>query len=161
MNSIRNDLKGKGMRVTPQRVAILEAIIALNNHPTADAVIEFIREHHPNIAVGTVYKVLEALVEGGLVNRVKTDRGIMRYDAVTAPHHHLYSAESERIEDYFDAELNKILSAHFNKNLIPGFEIRDIKLQIIGKFSKQDPGITSVIGKNKKPQPLPKDRVRT
>jgi Fur family peroxide stress response transcriptional regulator len=133
---IRNELTGKGLRVTPQRVAILEAIIELKNHPTADYVIEFIKEHHPNIATGTVYKILEALVENGLIKKVKTDKDVMRYDAILEPHHHLYSAESNRIEDYFDEELNTLVSDYFKKKKIPGFEIKDIKLQIIGNFKK-------------------------
>ncbi len=58
----------------------------------------------------------------------------MRYDAITEKHHHLYSAESDRIEDYFDPELNEIIDNYFKKKGIPDFEIEDIKLQVIGKF---------------------------
>ncbi len=133
---IRNKLIEKGLRVTPQRLAILEAIIMLSNHPTADNIIDFIKEHHPNIATGTVYKVLDALVENKLINKVKTDKDIMRYDAVMDKHHHLYSAESDRIEDYFDDGLNTLLSEYFKKNKVRDFEIDDIRLQIIGKFKK-------------------------
>jgi Fur family transcriptional regulator, peroxide stress response regulator len=133
---IRNNLADKGLKVTPQRIAILEAIIKLNNHPTADKIIEIIRENHPNIATGTVYKVLEALADCGLIVKVKTDRDIMRYDAIIENHHHLYCAESDRIEDYFDDELNALISKHFEKKKIPNFEINNIKLQIIGRFKK-------------------------
>ncbi len=133
----RNKLIEKGLRVTPQRLAILEAIKMLANHPTADNIIDFIKEHHPNIATGTVYKVLDALVENKLINKVKTDKDIMRYDAVLENHHHLYSAESDRIKDYFNDELNEILLDYFEKNKIPNFEINDIKLQIIGKFKNK------------------------
>ncbi len=133
---ISEKLKEKGLRVTPQRLAILEAILELANHPTADNIIEFIREHHPNIATGTVYKVLDALAENGIITRVKTDKDIMRYDAITENHHHLYSAETNKIEDYFDDDLNRLLADYFEKKKIPGFKIEDIKLQIIGKFKK-------------------------
>lgn len=136
IDNIRNELTSKGLRVTPQRVAIMEAIIELTNHPTADSIIDFIKEHHPNIATGTVYKVLEAFVENGLIKKVKTDRDVMRYDAILVPHHHLYSTESDRIEDYFDEELNALLNDYFRKKKIPEFEIKDIKLQIIGDFKK-------------------------
>jgi Fur family peroxide stress response transcriptional regulator len=46
----------------------------------------------------------------------------------------LYCAESDRIEDYFDTELNEIIGNYFAKKGIPDFKIEDIKLQIIGKF---------------------------
>jgi len=132
----RNRLMEKGLRVTPQRLAILDAIIILKNHPTADNIIDFIKEHHPNIATGTVYKVLDALVENKLINKVKTDKDIMRYDAIVENHHHLYSADTDKIEDYFNDDLNKLLSDYFKKHKIPDFEIDDIKLQIIGKYKK-------------------------
>lgn len=132
---IREKLIDKGLKVTPQRIAILEAIVKLNNHPSADNVIDYIRKNHPNIATATVYKVLEALVENGLIKKVKTEKDIMRYDAFLEKHHHLYSSDSDRIEDYLDDELNEILGSHFEKKGIPGFKIEDIKLQIIGKFT--------------------------
>ena len=136
---IRTELTGKGLRVTPQRVAILEAVIKLNNHPTADNILECIKDSHPNIASGTVYKVLETLVLHGLIKKVKTDTDVMRYDAILERHHHLYASESDRIEDYFDANLNDILADYFKSHKIPGFEIKDIKLQIIGRFKKGQP----------------------
>jgi len=131
-----NKLIEKGLKVTPQRIAILEAIIKLNNHPTAENIIDYIRKSHPNIATATVYKVLDALVSKGLIQKVKTERDIMRYDAIMESHHHLYCSESDRIEDYNDAELNKMLEKYFEKKGIPDFKIEDIKLQIIGKFTK-------------------------
>jgi Fur family transcriptional regulator, peroxide stress response regulator len=134
INEIRNKLTEKGLRVTPQRIAILEAIVKLNNHPTAELIIDYIRKNHPNIATATVYKVLDALVSKHLIKKVKTERDIMRYDAIIENHHHLYCAESDCIKDYYNNEINELLSEYFRKNGIPDFEIEDIKLQIIGKF---------------------------
>ena len=123
-----------GLKITPQRIAILDAIAQLKNHPTADSIIEFIRVNHPNIATGTVYKVLETLVENQLIRKVKTEKDIMRYDAILEKHHHLYCSESDRIEDYFDPELNTLLEKYFEKKGIAHFKIEDIKLQIVGTF---------------------------
>lgn len=138
INEIRNKLVEKGLKITPQRIVILEAIIKLNNHPTAENIIDYIRKNHPNIATATVYKVLDALVDKGLIKKVKTEKDVMRYDAFLENHHHLYSSDSGRIEDYLDDELNEILEKHFEKKGIPGFKIEDIKLQIIGKFLKDN-----------------------
>ena len=44
ITEIRNKLIEKGLKVTPQRIAILEAIIKLNNHPTAENIIDYIRK---------------------------------------------------------------------------------------------------------------------
>lgn len=132
---IIKSLKSCSIKVTPQRMAVLDAVINLRNHPTAENVIDFIKGNHPNIATGTVYKTLETLVKNNLIKKVKTDSDYMRYDAVIERHHHLYCSDSDRIEDFYDDELNKILDDYLKKKKIPNFNIEDIKLQIVGKFT--------------------------
>lgn len=136
INETKDKLADKGLKVTPQRIAILEAIIKLNNHPTADNIIDYIRKNNPNIATATVYKVLDALTENQLIKKVKTEKDIMRYDAMMEKHHHIYYSNSDNIEDYNDLELNDLLEKYFEKKRIPGFMIEDIKLQIAGKYIK-------------------------
>jgi len=138
VEEIIKKLIDKGLKVTPQRIAILEAIVDLHNHPTAENIMDYIRKNHPNIATATVYKVLDALAENDLIKKVKTDKDIMRYDAIVEKHHHLYSTDSDRIEDYMDDELNKIIENYFEKKGIPDFKIEDVRLQIIGKFLKMN-----------------------
>lgn len=137
-NFLIEKLQEKGLKVTPQRVAIYEAIVQLNNHPTAENIIDYIKQNHPNISVGTVYKVLDSLVENELLKRVKTEKDIMRYDAVISNHHHLYCAETDRIEDYEDETLNDLISNYFNKHKIKNFKVQDIKLQITGTFNNNN-----------------------
>ena len=131
------DLKDSQLKVTPQRVAVLEALSNLKNHPTADKIKEYVVKNHPNIAVGTIYKTLETFVEKGLVKKVKTEKDVMRYDAILDNHHHLYCADTERIEDFFDDQLNEVLEEYFQKKKIPNFKVKDIKLQIIGTFNNK------------------------
>lgn len=133
---IRNLFTEKGLKITPQRIAILEAIYKLNNHPTVEDIIKHIRKNNPNIATGTVYKVLETLVEKGIIKKVKTDKDIMRYDGLTEKHHHLYCSECDLIEDYVDEELDELLRNHFKNKKIVGFKMEDITLQIRGTFEK-------------------------
>jgi len=130
----REQLKQKGLKVTPQRVVIYEAIVKLKNHPTAENIIDYIKINHPNISVGTVYKVLDSLVENNLLKKVKNEKDIMRYDAILHKHHHLYCDETERIEDFEDENLDKLINEYFEKKKIRGFKIKDITLQIIGEF---------------------------
>jgi Fur family peroxide stress response transcriptional regulator len=132
---ISQKLKDAGMKVTPQRHAILEALYALSNHPTAENISEYIRKTYPGVATGTVYHVLDALVQNGLVHRVKTDKDVMRYDATMENHHHIYSGRTERIEDYFDKELDELLQAYFQNKKLPDFKIEKITLQINGAFN--------------------------
>jgi len=85
-----------------------------------------------------VYKVLDLLVEKGLLKKVKSEKEVMRYDAFTSPHHHLYDSESDCIIDFEDPELDRILRNYFGKKKIDGFKIKDISLQIIGEFHRNN-----------------------
>lgn len=133
---IANKLSEKGLRVTPQRVAILGAIIKLNNHPTAENIIEYIKKNYPNISVGTVYKVLDSFVENNLLKKVKTEGGIMRYDPLQTNHHHLYCEETDRIEDYEDEKLDELINDYLHKKGIKNFNIQNVQLHITGTFKK-------------------------
>lgn len=133
---IRERIAEAGLKVTLQRVAVLEALTGSKDHPTADMVIDYLKERYPGIATGTVYKTLETFVEKGIVEKVKNDSDKMRYDAFTDKHHHLYSVDSREIGDYYDEELDNLLKEYFSRKEIPNFEIHDLKLQILGKFKK-------------------------
>jgi len=134
LSQIIEQIKAKDLKVTPQRVAILEAIMELNNHPTVENIVNFLKTNHPNIATGTVYNVLQTLVEVGLIRRVQTEKDNMRYEMLGEQHHHLYCHESDRIEDYYNSEISGIITTYFEKHRIEGFEIEDIRLHIKGKF---------------------------
>ena len=133
---IRDTFTERGLKITPQRIAILEAIYKLDNHPTAEDIIIQIRKNNPNIATGTVYKVLDTLVENDIITKVKTDNDIMRYDGVIEKHHHLYCSECDFIEDYEDEDLDELLRNHFKNKNIEGFKMEGIVLQIRGTFDK-------------------------
>lgn len=137
IEDISNALITKGLKVTPQRIAILEAVLN-SNHPTADQILEYIRPKNPNISQATVYKVLDTLVDIRLIKMVKTDRDIKRYDAVPEKHHHIYYSDSDIIEDLVDPELNELLAKYFANKGIPDFNIEDIILQIVGHSAKKD-----------------------
>ena len=136
INEIKDKLVEKGLKVTPQRIAILKAIYSLNNHPSAEMIMEYIKDAHPGIASATIYKVLDVLEDKQLIRRVKSDKDIKRYDGKVKNHHHLYSTESSQIKDYMNEKLDMLLADFFKKHKIDDFEIEEIRLQINGKFLK-------------------------
>ena len=133
--NIRKIISDHDLRVTPQRIAVLDALRNLKSHPTADEIIQFIRREYPNLAVGTVYNALETFTEKGIIKKVKTDQDVMRYDAYTDKHFHLYCEESDRIEDYYDNELKELVENYFEKKKIRHFNVEDIQIQINGRFT--------------------------
>ena len=127
-------IKASGLRVTPQRIAVLDAL-QKSKHPSADKLIELIRKSNPHIAVGTIYKVLETFVINNLAKKVDTQQDVMRYDAILEPHHHLYCENTGRIEDYYDDELTNIVSEYLKKKNPQNFKVSEVKIQLVGNFN--------------------------
>ncbi|MGM0464312.1 MAG: Fur family transcriptional regulator, partial [Bacteroidota bacterium] len=127
-------MKEKGLKVTPQRIAVLEALQTSIKHPSAEMIYENVRRKNPNIAIATIYKILQTFEKNDIIRRINTGGEIIRYDADMQHHHHLYSSESEKVADYHDEELNRLLEGYFKERQIPGFRIEEIQLQIKGEF---------------------------
>lgn len=135
---IREKLKSRSLKITPQRISVLEAIYSLQGHPTAEQIIDSVHQKSPNIATGTVYKTLDTLVKNGVIAKFRTEEEAARYDGIPTPHHHLLSDNSDHIADYENAELDRLLRDFFEEHVIPNFEIKSIKLQINGDFHPEE-----------------------
>ena len=81
-------LRRLGLVPTIQRLAVLEYMERNHSHPTAEEVYLDIRKRHPSIAKATVYNVLDALREVGVIQQLTATREAAHYDAVTEPHPH-------------------------------------------------------------------------
>jgi len=132
----RERISASGLKVTPQRLLVLSALIEMRNHPSADQLLEFIRRDNPHMGTGTVYNILDVLAGKGVIKRVSTDEGILRYDAIEEKHHHIICTDTGNVKDYFDQDLNKLLEDYFASHNIEGFEIEDISMHIAGKFNR-------------------------
>jgi Fur family transcriptional regulator, peroxide stress response regulator len=145
ISDIARSIQKSGLKVTPQRVAIMQALMKLD-HPRAEDIFKEVSAGMPGISPATVYNSLEALVTRKIISKVHTNAGTMRYDAICEQHHHLYCTSSDRMEDYFDEELDRVLKEYFKRKKIPSFKIREIKLQIMGEFESEATG-TDIRGK--------------
>lgn len=132
-------LKKAGLKCTAQRRIVLEALIHLNNHPTADELIGYIHKKHPEIAQGTIYHILGVFLDKGLARNVMSDGIPQRFEFAVEKHHHLHFTDSGEIKDYSDPELDRILLSYFRNKGISDFFIEDIELHIKGKKKKSIP----------------------
>ncbi len=92
-------VKGAGVRMTRQRRAVLETIVASCDHPTAALIHERTRHSHGNISLATVYNCLDTMVEAGIINQLNFDNGPSRYCANFEPHVHLLDDASQQVMD--------------------------------------------------------------
>ena len=88
-----------GLAVTPQRLAIIRALLASADHPRAEAIYAAVRREHPHISLATVHRTLETLCRIGEARKVTALHDSARYDANTTPHHHVVCIGCRRIRD--------------------------------------------------------------
>jgi len=81
-------LRARGLRITAQRIALVEAFAGDHSHPTAQDLFERLRPSFPTMSFATVYNTLDALTQAGLSSTLRVDGGAARFDPNTAPHHH-------------------------------------------------------------------------
>jgi len=98
-----------GLAVTPQRLAIIRALLASVEHPRADAIYAEVRREHPHISLATVHRTLETLCEIGEARKVTMLHDSARYDGNVTPHHHVVCVKCRRIRDIEIPELDRLL----------------------------------------------------
>ncbi len=92
-------LRDHGLQVTYQRLAIYKALDNTKEHPSAEVIYQLVRKRFPIISLGTVYKTLERFYAVGLIKRVNPVNEASRYEAETAPHHHMICELCQSIHD--------------------------------------------------------------
>ena len=85
---ILSRLKDKGYRLTPQRMMILDAVEAADDHISAEEIYTHVCERYPNLNISTVYRTLELLKELELVTETDMGDGRVRYHSIRKGHHH-------------------------------------------------------------------------
>ncbi len=96
---VRDVFRDAGLRWTPQRQAVADALRGRRSHPTAEEIFRVVRRRHPGMARATVYNTLDVLAATGLITMLHSDRGTRRYDPNTSAHHHLRCDRCGRIAD--------------------------------------------------------------
>lgn len=97
----RDTYRAHNMRVTPQRLAVVEELSKAFHHPTAEDVARSVKANMPGVSLSTIYKTLNELVDLGLVKRVES-RGSgepTRFDPNTDVHGHLHCTQCGRVLD--------------------------------------------------------------
>ena len=86
------------MNYSRQRKAIVDYLLSVKTHPTAEEIYESVRKVYPKISLGTVYRNLGLLEEIGALRRLKT--GVMdRYDGDLTPHAHFVCSTCGQVSD--------------------------------------------------------------
>lgn len=141
MNRFRSVLKSKGLKSTPQRLAVHEAMLSLG-HASVDQVCSWIAQKGTaEISVASVYNILSDLSAIGIYRRIPSPGSKTWYDITTYPHVHIYDRRKDEFKDLADPELMGMVNAWYKEHRPKGYRIDDIEVQLIchpGRRSKKD-----------------------
>lgn len=138
LDPYKKKLREAGYKLTPQRLAIIEAIQSHpGTHLSTEEIYEIVRVTHSDMGLATVYRTAQLLEELGIITSLNIEDGRIRYELYTDEgqhnHHHLICTQcgsvSEFEEDLLDELEERIQSDH-------RFKILDHKLKFYGICSK-------------------------
>lgn len=110
-------IREMGLKVTKQRMAILEALNMGQAHVTAQEVFEIVNEKYPEIGFATVYRFLRKLTENNYVTEVRMGGLPARYELTPKSHHdHLTCIHCSKIVEFENAEIERLQLEVAKKN---------------------------------------------
>jgi Fe2+ or Zn2+ uptake regulation protein len=99
--SIVKKLKEKGLKLTSQRLAIIEVLVDMTPiHPSADLIYQEARKRGTRLSLSTVYATLNELSRHGIIKMLEFDKMENRFEANMTEHINLICKGCKKIMDY-------------------------------------------------------------
>jgi Fur family transcriptional regulator, peroxide stress response regulator len=125
--ALRRLLRTRGGRLTPQRMAIYEAVVGQTTHPSVEMVHTSVRARFPVISQATVYTTLGLFAHLGLIQEV--GGRVRRYDGRAGRHVNLVCERCGEVTDVADPRLEAL---ERRTALRAGFDVRSARFELHG-----------------------------
>ncbi|MBB3112180.1 Fur family peroxide stress response transcriptional regulator [Paenibacillus phyllosphaerae] len=123
-------LKSTGVRMTPQRHAILSFLMDSMTHPTADEIYKALSPAFPSMSVATIYNNLRLFVEAGFVRELTYGDDSSRFDADLSEHYHAICRTCGKIVDF---DYPALLDVERVAAQQTGFKVEGHRMEIYGQ----------------------------
>jgi Fur family peroxide stress response transcriptional regulator len=123
VDDIKEVFKKRGLKLTQQRLEILNELVNSDNHPDAETIYTGVRGRLPTVSLDTVYRTLWMLLDFGLINTLGPSLTKLRFDGNTQPHHHFICRACSQIYDFYSPELDNLKVPDIISNLGQGERI--------------------------------------
>ena len=123
---MREFLRTKGFKMTPQRDIIFKAFFEMERHVSVDELYDRVRRRDASVGYSTVWRNLKLICKIGLAEEVNLGDGITRYDRVTdVPHGHMYCLKCKELVEFDADQVLDFLTATASRNdfLPDGYKI--------------------------------------
>lgn len=119
-------LRRAGLKLTPQRLAIVQSLAGDPTHPTAQELFDRLRPVLPTMSFATVYSTLDSLALAGLCSARALLPGAARFDPNTEPHDHAVCEVCGAMRD-IDQGARPGVGGASEPGSIGGFEVRSVE----------------------------------
>jgi Fur family transcriptional regulator, peroxide stress response regulator len=127
-------LRGRGFRITPQRIAILKTLANSKEHPSVEDLYKEVKEQFPTTSLATVYKTVSLLKDLNEVLELGFADGSNRYDGNKSyPHPHVICTKCKKI---MDPELVHLGDISKEMSMKTGYKIFSHRLDFFGLCPK-------------------------
>jgi Fe2+ or Zn2+ uptake regulation protein len=99
-DDLLNELKRKRIRLSHQRLKVLEYLTQHHCHPTVEQIYIYLQEDVPTLSKTTVYNTLSSFIKAGLVTVITIEDHETRYDIITENHGHFKCESCGNIYDF-------------------------------------------------------------
>jgi Fur family peroxide stress response transcriptional regulator len=125
---LRTGCANRGLRLTPQREVLLRVLSQITGHPTADDMVQRVREVLPTVSHATVYRNLQELVHEGLIRTLEVAGTAVQFELNSDDHHHLVCDKCGRVWDVYLSSLDVRINRR--RTEMDGFQVnrRDVQL---------------------------------
>ena len=109
--ALKKKLKTQGFKITGPRLAIIEYLIATDDHPDIQDIHNKVIKLYPGIGVATVYRTLQLFQRLHVVNVIELNDGRQRYE-INMPHdhhHHLVCTECRRVVEFGNCNFPQLI----------------------------------------------------
>lgn len=131
-------LKNKGLKATPQRLAVHEAMIDLG-HACAEDVLGHISKTERKSTMTSVYNILSQMADLGIYSRRLSSTNKMFFDINTEKHLHLYDIEEHEFKDIMDEEIISYIESKLMRKRFKGYKLDHVEIQLICRPTKKKP----------------------
>jgi Fe2+ or Zn2+ uptake regulation protein len=120
-------MKSAGLKMTPQRMAIVRHFAEDATHPTAQELFDRLQGEFPTMSFATVYNTLDALAVAGLCGTLRLGSAA-RFDPNTEAHHHAVCERCGSVRDIPAGSLAPSRpAARQVSRVVPGFAVRTVE----------------------------------
>ncbi|MDP9044253.1 MAG: ferric iron uptake transcriptional regulator [Pseudomonadota bacterium] len=131
-----DELKNSGLKATLPRIKVLEVFQkTAQRHMSAEDVFKVLLSEGAEVGLATVYRVLMQFEQAGLLSRTHFETGKAVFELNEGSHHdHLVCMDCGRVEEFFDAEIEKRQRAVAETR---GFDLQDHALALYATCTKK------------------------